>query len=229
VTRVSWLIVPVVAGLLSTAAEAQTVDVPLPRRLEAIIGAGWLAGAAMGSPDANLRAAEADRAPLRLFGTDNEFAAASTIQLGAGVALNRRFGIEGGVTLSHPEVRTSLRDDLEGAPAITVAERIDQYGVDAGLVFMVHELGIGGRTLPFVTAGVGYLRQLHEGRTVVEQGHFYYAGGGIKHWLMARNAGLVRGAGLRADARMYFMADGISFDDGPRSHAAISGSLFLTF
>jgi hypothetical protein len=122
-----------------------------------------------------------------------------------------------------------LRDDLEGAPAITVAERIDQYGVDAGVVFMVHELGIGDRTLPFVTAGVGYLRQLHEGQTVVEQGHFYHAGGGIKHWLVARNAGLVRGAGLRADARMLFMAGGISFDDGPRTHAAISGSVFLTF
>jgi hypothetical protein len=94
---------------------------------------------------------------------------------------------------------------------------------------MIDEWRMGRRTVPFAAGGVGYLRQLHEGLTVIEQGHFYHAGGGVKHWLMTRERGRLRAVGLRADARLYLLAEGISFDADPRSHLAISGSVFLAF
>jgi hypothetical protein len=34
---------------------------------------------------------------------------------------------------------------------------------------------------------------------------------------------------VRGDARVYFLRNGISFDDDPRSHVAISGSVFFGF
>jgi hypothetical protein len=131
--------------------------------------------------------------------------------------------------VSHPDLRTSISADAEDAPPITIAERIDQYGIDAGVVVMLSELSLGGRTVPFVAAGAGYLRQLHEGQTVVEQGRAYHAGGGVKHWLLSRDTGWISAAGMRADARVYLMSGGIAFEDRLRPHLAISGSVFVAF
>ena len=198
-------------------------------RVEVDAGGGWLGGAGVGSSDANLRAATAAPTPFRLFSVESRFAAAPTFHARVGYAFTSRFGVEGGLTLSRPELRASITNDAEAAPPVTVAERVDQYGIDAGLVVMIRELAIGGRTIPFASAGAGYLRQLHEGQTVVEQGHFFHAGGGVKHWLLARERRFINGAGLRVDARLYLMSDGITFDDRRRPHGAISGSVFLAF
>jgi hypothetical protein len=225
VTR--WL--AVVAVLAAAPAAAQTLDTARIGRVEVDAGGGWLGGAQLGSVDANLRAATAAPTSFRLFSVDSQFAAAPTIHVKAGYSLSRRFVAEAGLTFSHPELRASVSNDAEAAPPITVAERIDQYGIDAGVIVMIRELAIGRRTLPFASAGAGYLRQLHEGQTLVEQGHFFYAGGGVKHWLLARQRGFLNGAGLRLDARLYVMSGGIEFEDRPRPHGAISGSVFLAF
>ena len=212
--------------LVAVPATAQTPVLPVAR-FEIDAGGGWLGGARLGARDADLRAAAP--APFRLFSVDSRFEAAPTFHVKAGVAFSRRLGVEAGITLSHPELRASVSNDAEAAPPITIAERIDQYSVDASVIVMIGELAIGRRTVPFVAAGLGYLRQLHEGRTVVEEGRVFQAGGGIKHWLMARDQGFISGAGLRVDARLYLVSGGIAFEDRPRPHGAVSGSVFLTF
>jgi hypothetical protein len=214
---------------ISVPAYAQSIPSVPPGRFDVDMGGGWLGGAGFGATDANLRAAAQPPAPFRLFTVDSSFASASMFHVRAGYMMNGRLGVEGGVTISHPELRASVTDDAEAVPPITVAERIDQYSIDAGVIIMVRELALGDRTLPYVGAGAGYLRQLHEGQTVVEEGHLFHAGGGVKHWLLARDEGLLNGAGLRVDARLLLMSNGIAFEDGPRPHAAISGSFFLTF
>ena len=218
-----------IALLVAMPASAQT-PVPLPTgRFEVDMGGGWLGGARLGLRDADLRAPAQTPAPFRLFRVDSRFHAAPTFHLKSVVALSRRFGVEAGITVSHPELRASVSNDAEAAPPITIAERIDQYSVDAGVIVMIGELALGSRTLPYVAAGAGYLRQLHEGQTLVEEGRVFHAGGGVKHWLVARDQGFINGAGLRVDARLYFMSGGIGFEDGPRRHGAVSGSVFLTF
>jgi hypothetical protein len=208
-------------------ASAQTSEPPRSGRVEVDAGGGWRGGARLGSRDANLRAATAT--DFRLFSTDSSFAAAPAFHVKAGYSLTRRLAVEGGLTLSHPELRTSVTNDAEAAPPITIAERIDQYSIDASLVVMIRELAIGSRTLPFVSGGGGYLRQLHEGQTVVEEGRVFHAGGGVKHWLVARDRGVISGAGVRVDARLYLISGGIAFEDGPRPHGAVSGSVFVSF
>jgi hypothetical protein len=216
-----------IALFMAVPASAQT---PLPvGRFEVDAGGGWLGGAPLGSSDANLRGPGAAPATLRLFSVDSRLDAAPTFHVKVGFALTRRFGVEGGLTLSHPELRASVTNDAEAAPPITIAERIDQYSVDAGVIVMIGELALGSRTLPFVAAGAGYLRQLHEGRTLVEEGHVFHAGGGVKHWLVARDQGFINGAGLRVDARLSLMSGGIAFEDRPRPHGAVSGSVFVAF
>ena len=208
---------------------AQTAANRPVRRIEVEVGAGLLGGAGLGSAEANLRANEPTRQTFRLFTTTSDFARAPLWHVGAAFALTRRLALEGTLTKGRPALRTSTTSDAEGAPPITITEKVDQYFIDGSLLVMFDELRIGARFVPFAAAGAGYLRQLHEGRTLIEQGQVYHAGGGIKYWLLTRNLGLVRTAGLRGDVRAYLMRGGISFEDRPRPHVAVSGSVFVGF
>jgi hypothetical protein len=213
--------------LLAAPVSAQT-DLPV-RRIEAEVGGGIFGGTALGSADANLRANATTVQPYTLFATDSRFGSAPSMHARAGFALSRRFAVEGGLVFSRPWIRTSVSGDVEGAPALTVDERVDQYIVEASLLVRLDEISLGRRTVPFVAGGAGYLRQLHEGLTVIDEGHLYHLGGGVKHWLLARDRGFIRSAGLRADLRLYIMAGGVSFDDRPRPRGAASGSVFVAF
>jgi len=193
------------------------------------VGGGWFGGADLGRADANVRANASPAQPLRLFGTETRMAGAPSLHADVGFAFARRWGVEGGVVVSRPELRTSISEDAEGAPALIVGEGIDQYVFEGRVVIMLDELRLGPRSIPFVTAGAGYLRQLHEGQTVIEEGVVYHAGGGLKHWLFARDRGAIKAAGVRLDARLYLLTAGIAFDDGPRPQGAVSGAAFLAF
>jgi hypothetical protein len=198
-------------------------------RVEVEIGGGLLGGAGLGTGDANLRANATARQPFRLFTADSRFERAPTVHVRAAVPLTSRFALEGGVTRSRPDIRTSLTADAEGAAPLTSIEQVDQYVFDASLVWMVDALRLGDRLVPLVTGGGGYLRQLHEGRTVIEHGQIYHAGGGVKYWLFTRTSGFVRSTGLRGDVRVELVRGGISFEERPRPHAAISGGVFVGF
>lgn len=217
--------------LVLGAAAGASAQTPAPRplpRVELDLGAGLLGGAGAGSADANLRANDPARQPFRLFSTESRFARAPEFHVRAGLPLNPRLTVEGGLTVSRPDLSASISQDVEDAPPLTVSERIDQYFIDASVVFMLPELQFGS-VVPFAAAGAGYLRQLHEGQTLVEHGQVFHAGGGLKYWLLARAAGFVRAAGVRGDARAYFMREGVSFEARPRPHMAISGSVFVGF
>jgi hypothetical protein len=88
-------------------------------------------------------------------------------------------------------------------------------------------LSEGGRLAPFVEAGAGYLRLLHDERTLVETGRTYEAGGGIKYAFRAATAG-VKAIGLRIDARAVARTKAGIFDD-PRISPAGGASIYLRF
>jgi hypothetical protein len=229
-SRSRRIFIGMIACAIPLRAQAQVPQSDRPlRRVEAAAGAGLLSGSALGSADANLRANETTLSAFRLFGTDSRFAGGPLFEVRGGYALNRRFAAEGVFVDSQPELRTSLSRDIEGAPSQTVVEGIDQYFFEGSFVVMLDELRLGRRTVPFAAGGIGYLRQLHEGLTVIEEGHLYHLGGGLKHWLAVRNRGRIRAAGVRADARLYLLSHGIAFKDRPRPLGAISGSFFIGF
>jgi len=217
------------AALLASpvAASAQGVVSPV-RWVEIEVGGGLLGGAGVGAADANLRANDRTERPYRLFSADAEFARATAWHLRASRQVAGRWTVEGGVTMSRPILRARTSNDVEAAPSVTITERVDQYFFDAGLVVALDEFRIG-RLTPFAVAGAGYLRQLHQGQTVIEHGHAFHAGGGLRYPLLTRGAGFVRTTGLRGDLRAYLLRQGVSVRDRPRPHVAISGSVFVGF
>jgi hypothetical protein len=217
-----------VVGLIAlsavTSAHAQT---PPVHRLEVWGGAGLFTGGTVGGRDATERA-NGSATPFRLFATESMLGRAPVVDAGVGMLLTRRIGAEARLVYGRPDVRTSISADAEGAPALTVVERIDQYAIAGSLVVLIDELRVGGLT-PFAVAGAGYLRQLHEGHTVVENGHSFHVGGGVKRWLFTRDRHLLRAAGLRGDARLELFSGGVAFESGLRPRGVISGALFVMF
>jgi hypothetical protein len=220
--------IAVLSSSLAPAAAAQGTPPRPVGRLEIAGGVGLFGGHSFGSADATIRANTAAPTPFLLFSADSRLGRAPVVEARLSTALTRRYEVEGRFSFSRPELRSSISADVEGAPGLTVVERIDQYVIDGALLVLLDEIRIGG-AVPFASAGAGYLRQLHEGLTVIESGRVFHIGGGVKHWFFSRARGVARAAGVRGDARLYFLSGGIALDDGPRSHVAISGSFFVTF
>jgi hypothetical protein len=223
IARVS--LIPVLLVLAASSARAQT-DPPL-YRLQLAAGIGFINGASLGDADANLRSGVGSD-PYRVFASSSRLAGARVLDLRAAVDLTPRFGLEAHALYGHPELRTSVTADVESAPAVTVIERLDHYLIDGGIVFTLDELRVRGWQ-PFAAAGAGYLRQLHEGLTVTEEGRLFYVGGGARRVLVQRAHGLLRGLGARADVRLNVLSGGITVDDDARRHLSAGGSVFVIF
>ena len=213
--------------LTATVADAQ-VRAPAPGRIEVSGGGGWFGGGTLGQRDANLRANSATSSPYRLFTTDSRFAAAPVVEARVAVALSRRLGIEGRFGYSRPELQTTIASDAEQGNAITAVERMNQYMIDGSVVVAIGGFRLGD-VVPFVTAGGGYMRQIHEGQTLIDEGHSYHVGGGIRRRLFTHDRGFVKSAGVRGDVRVYLLSDGAAFDTDTHSRVAASGSFFVGF
>jgi hypothetical protein len=212
----------------ATSAAAQPVDRPV-HRFEATIGALWLGGSELGAQDADLRQSGTPPGDFTLFATDSRVDASPGFDGRIAYWLTRSVAVEAGLVMTRPVVSSRVTDDIEDAQDLTLEEDLEQYFVDVNAVLLLDRFRFGERTVPFVSGGAGYLRQLHEGRTLVETGQVYHIGGGLRHWLRMRDTGFLRAAGLRVDARVYLLVDGFAFDDGARPHGTISGAFFLTF
>jgi hypothetical protein len=213
-------------AVVAPPAAAQAVPEP-GRHLEVAVGVGLMVGAALGEQAADLRAGGSG-APFRLFAAESVLASSALVDLRVGVPVSGRVTIEGRAAISRPELRTTVSGDLESPSTVTLAERIDQYALDAGVRVALHEWRVAG-LVPFATVGAGYLRQLHENETLVEESASYYVGGGVTRWLLTRQAGAVRAAGVRADARLHILSGGDSLGDGRRRQRSLSGSVVVAF
>ena len=196
--------------------------------MEVDAGGGWLGGAGW------VRRCEPAfpcRRPEAVSGcsASTPFAGAPTFHVKAGYAFTPRFGVEGGLTFSHPELRASVSNDAEAAPPITIAERVDQYSIDAGIIVMIHELALGQADIAVCRRRRGISastarRADGRGSTGVSFMRVVASNTGS----LARN-GIHQRGWPAADARLYLMSGGIAFDDGPRPHGAVSGSIFVSF
>jgi hypothetical protein len=191
----------------------QTTDPPL-HRLEVAAGHRLSRRRHARRRNADLRSATST-GPYRLFTTSTELTGTTVIELRAGsihtpLRLSRPRALFG-----HPEVRTDISGDAENAPPITAVERLDHYLIDGGIVVRLDEFRFKGLR-PFVTAGAGYLRQLHEGLTVIETGQVFYVGGGARYMIFMRPRGVPRAGGLRGDVRLNVLTGGIEIEDRRR-------------
>ena len=223
-----WPGIALVAAAIALPVDAAAQTRGLLHRFEIAGGGGLQTGANLGAQNADLRANSTTPQPFTLFATQSRVSPTWLADARVGFLVSPRLTVEGRLGYSRPSLETAVSADTEGAPSITIVERVDQYVIDAGIVIRLDEMRIG-RLMPYAAAGAGYLRQLHEGLTAIEEGHVYHFGGGLTRDILTRNRGAIRAAGLRVDARVYFLSGGISLGNGVVTQGTMTAGLFFRF
>lgn len=218
----------VLTAMRVTAASAQSVNA-VPGRLELDAGIVWTGGQPLGTRDATLTTGTGST--LRLFSSTSDLQATSGFEGRVGVRVARTVDAHVSMSYAKPQLTTRVTNDLENSTGATASESVQQYLVGGGIDWYVASRRSGSRIRPFIGAGAAYLRQLHEGATLVATGQSYDFGGGVKVLLAARTGPRqrMRAAGVRLDGRVIVRTNAITFD-GRRSIApAAAASLFVRF
>jgi hypothetical protein len=160
-----------------------------------------------------------------LFTTESRVRGALGAQIRLGLYVTPTIAVEGDFRYSRPVFEVRLSDDFENAEDTTAEENMNQYLVGGAVVFHFRNLVFGsGRAIPFVSGGVAYLRELHEGNELVEDGWEYQAAGGMKWWF-----GSSRRVGFRGEGGIAIRDGGFDFENGARAMPFASASLMWLF
>jgi len=139
-----------------------------------------------------------------------------------GYYITRAFAIEGGMQYSRPTLSVRLENDFEGAPSLTATTDITQYLFTGSALY---HFGRSPRVTPFVAAGAGHLRDVHNGNELIETGVEYHAKFGVKWWT-GRGRGRL---GLRAEGGVSLRTGGFNFDEDRRLVPTAAISLAYLF
>jgi len=200
-------------------------------RFEVSFGGLWNGGYALDGRNATETRNQVGGGDLILFETDSEVTSGGGLEARFGVRLGSTFTVEAGGSWTRASILTHVSSDFEGAPALDARSDFTQYVIDGAIVARLERLAMGGgRVVPFVEAGAGYLRQLHEGNVTVETGTVVHGGGGVHVWLRSRPGGWFDRIGLRVDGRVTSRSGGIDVtDDRRRTFGALAAGLAVGF
>lgn len=216
------------AGVCATGvAGAQTPD---RHPLTVAGGVVWSAGYPIGDSTAAIRqnATGPTPPPFTLFRAESSFGAAIGLEGRVGFAITPSIAVEGSFAWSEPQIDVVVTDDVEDGDTSFDGESTSQYIFEASLVWTLPFVGDSARFRPYAIGGGGYLRQLHEERTLVETGQIYHLGGGAQYLLRGAD-GHRRPLGVRGEVRAYIRKDGIEFDGKVRTYPAVSALMFFGF
>jgi hypothetical protein len=216
--------------VLSCASIASAQDAPSLRAHRVVFDGGiaWSGSYSIGDLDAQLRGNGTGTAPppVTWFTASSEVASAVSAIARIGFTLSPSLMVEGGAVFGMPRIATSIRGDAESTQQQLEGEQLQEYLFDGALVWQL-PFKMGSRMRPFVMGGAGYLRQLHEERTMVETGQLYYAGVGARYWLRG-GSGTGRSLGVRGDLRANWRSGGIDFEDKTRVYPSLAVHFFFS-
>ena len=223
--------VPATAGAQSmpTGRAARAGDSPIRGgTVEVSAFAGWtLAGALAGQSALLTRDTTGAPSPaLPLFSVAVRQNAAPSFGGRIGYNFTSRLGVEGTFTYSRPNLIATISGDnaAPNVPPFTLA-RVNEFAGDLSLTTHLPRLAFaGGRGIPFLAVGAGYLRQVFSGSGEAIDGQIYSFGGGVK--LFTRSRGRT---GVRVDAREYLRHPGPDNAGTTRANFGVTGSLMFVF
>jgi len=198
------------------------IGVTGPHRGTVEVGGGgvWTGGYDAGSAVAALTR-PAGTTPLTLFAVDGRVLGAPGAGVQIGIFLGRRVSAEATFQYGRPILRARVTSDFESAPETTADGTMTSYLVGGSLLY---HFG-GGRFVPFVSGGGGYLRQLHEANAELLTGTEMHAGGGLKYWLGTGR----RRFGLRAGAEASVRSKSVAFEQKRRIIPSVTAGLSYQF
>jgi hypothetical protein len=184
-------------------------------------GIRWTGSMNVGGTDATETAPNGNR--FSLFAAGTTLPPAAVFDGGVSVRVTRSFRVGLAASFGGVDLRTRIESDVEGIPGVDVVEQLTQLTIGVNVAFELARFAPSDRIIPFISGGAGYLRQLHDGRTLVETGSAYHVGGGADMLLQSGGRGVMKSVGIRVDVRGELRRGGVAFDDG--MHAAPSAGL----
>ena len=227
VPEVLWCLACLVL-VLARPARAQEAPVLRAHRVVVEGGMVWSGGYAIGDASAQLRSNAVGATPplFTLFSTSSRIAPVAHASVRVGFTLTPQLLVECGASFGMPRVGVAITQDTEAGAQELEGEELQQYVFDGALVWHL-PVRLGSRLRPFIIGGAGYLRQLHEERTMVETGQIYYGGVGARYWIRG-GSGTARSLGLRTDLRANVRRAGIDFENKVRVFPTLAVHLFLS-
>lgn len=227
------LVFALAAVLLSPLAAWAQSPAPRPRSFEVSFGASALGPVDFGSSRATLTANQSQSPEVTFFNTATQIGTGTGFDGRLAFNITRSLAVEAGLVWTRATLETRVTSDIEGIPNVTLTQDLDTYFVEASAVWHLNQLAFAGRhALPFVAGGVGYLRQLDDESILTDDpGQVYHAGGGVKVLFRQSRRGFIRGLGVRADARVYFLTSGVELDESRdrQTRWAVSGLGLVRF
>jgi hypothetical protein len=219
---VAFLLVGTALHALPASAQAAS---PPESRFEIGIGGLWMGTESFGTKPATETTGSGAATPL--FNSSSELAGAFGVEGRIGVRVLRSLVAEADASYLNPQLRIATSGDTEGAAAVTATETVQQFTVGGSALWYLP--GGHSQIAPFLMAGAGYLRQLHEQGTLVGAGRYYQVGGGVNLMLVSSRRSHTKGIGARVDARAIIRSQGIAFDGGSTTSPAVGVSAFVRF
>jgi hypothetical protein len=169
---------------------------------------------------------------FKFFRVDSRINAVPAPAVWVAVNVTRAVGFEVGFQRSRPTIRTKVSGDAEGVPPVTLTtESISQRIIEGNVIFHANAGRFDGqRTVPFLLAGGGYLRQVDDDQAQTETGRLYQVGFGFKWVSGITQSGRARGPGMRLDLRYVIRDAGFDVrDDTRRSFVTAGITAFVAF
>jgi hypothetical protein len=195
-------------------------------RYEVSAGGKWFGPIGVATKSASETTPGGGTSPLFASTTtlDSSFSAAA----GFGVRLTRAIHAEMAATYGSGQLSSRVTGDAEQVASVTVRSPVTQLSVEGGMLLQPSRWQTR-RLQPFAAAGVGYVRQMYAGRTLIEPGHELYIGGGLYYVRVSAHPRRLEATGLRVDVRGYLMRGGIAAETTQRSAPAVTAMVFVRF
>jgi hypothetical protein len=162
-----------------------------------------------------------------LFNTSSQLDPSIGAAVTVGVRVHSALALEANFAYGATRLTTHVTGDTEGAADVSVDSAVRQYLLGGDLLAQPVRWR-RRRPAPFLVAGAAQLRQLNEGRTLVQTGVVFSAGGGVYYGRDLRGKG-IRSTGIRLEARALAMRDGVVLDGRTHVTPALAASVFARF
>ena len=160
-----------------------------------------------------------------VFKSSTTFEQAACPEVKVIVGLTSAIDVEGGIAYGRTHLSTRITQDPE-ASNVTISESVSAYVLEAGVAVRLSRWR-RDRSVPFVSAGAGYLRQIHDGQTLIDGGPGWYAGGGFRIPLGTDPARGLKSAALRLELRATILGGGSTLDGSLHVLPSVIGGVFF--
>jgi hypothetical protein len=196
-----------------------------PRRTEIGGDLRWLTGVRFNDVNADETAFGGVIRPV--FKTSSSLDSAACPEARFVVGLTSTIDVEGSLAFGRTHLTTRIFQDLEAADT-TASEAVTLYLLEGGVTARVTRYR-RGRVTPTASAGLGYLRQLHDGQAFIQNSPTIYVGGGLRVPLNDDGVSGWKSAVLRLEVRATILTSHSTLDNATHVLPSVIGGLLFHF